>query len=246
MKAQTAKIDRALGYPYERPETSYLFSGGIAKNLPGDIDLTDRQPVLACGSNGAPEQLLRKYGARSDIAIPVTAATMSDIACTYSAHFSSYGSIAAALCTVPGIESRVHITWLTEAELQRMHETEAIGMNYHFAHLEGVTIQCEATGPIKNLHAYISLRGSLLLDGKPVLLKGIPAKKTHLLKLDQRAMQEEIRRRLAPDTALEDFILENISNRLTRLKRTAMISQKTEPFIHSGITVLFPNAPYLD
>lgn len=243
---QTAKIKRALGYPYERPASSYLFSGGVAKELPDEIDLTARQPVLACGSNGAPEQLLRKYGTGNDIAIPVTAAKMHDIACTYSAHFSSYGSVAAALCAAPGIESHVHITWLTEAELLRMHKTEAIGMNYHFAHLKGVTIQCEETGPIDNLHAYISLRGSLLLNGNPVLLNGILAENTQLVKLDQIAMQEELRRQLAPETPLQDFILENINNVQTRLKRTAMISQKTEPFIHSGITVLFPCAPPLD
>ena len=243
---QTEKIKRALGYPYERPASSYLFSGGIAKDLPDEIDFTARQPVLACGSNGAPEQLLRKYGPGDDVAIPVTAAKMHDIACTYSAHISSYGSIAAALCAAPGIESHVHITWLTDAELRHMHKTEAIGMNYHFTHLEGVTIHCEATGSIDNLHAYVSVRGSLLLNGNPVLLKGIPTKNTQLLKLDQTAMQEEIRRQLAPEAPLQDFILENINNTQTRRKRTAMISQKTEPFIHSGITVLFPCAPPLE
>lgn len=59
-------------------------------------------------------------------------------------------------------------------------------------------------------------------------------------------MQEEVRRQLAPETPLQDFILENINNKQTRLKRTAMISQKTEPFIHSGITVFFPCTPPLE
>ncbi|MEH6544845.1 MAG: hypothetical protein V7701_00345 [Sneathiella sp.] len=243
---QTAKIKRALGYPYDRPATSYLFSGGVAKDLPDDINLADRHPVLACGSNGAPEQLRRKYGAGSDINIPVTAAKIRDIACTYSAHFSSYGSLAAALCTVPGIVSHVHITWLTEAELLRMHETEAIGMNYHFAHLEGTDLECQVTGSIDRLHAYISLRGSLLLNGSPVLLEGIPTENTQLLKLNQNTMQEEIQQRLAPEMSLHDFILQNIDDASTRMERTALISQNTEPFIHSGITVLFPCAPQLD
>lgn len=237
---QSAKIERALGYPYERPVSSYLFSGGIAKDLPGGIDLSNRRPVLACGSNGAPEQLSRKYGSKDAIAIPVTAAKMRDIGCTYSAHFSAYGSIAAALCVVPGIESHVHITWLTDTELDRMHETEAVGMNYHFVHIDGTNIECDITGPISSLYAYVSLRGSLLLDGDPVILKGIPTDNTILKKLDQEAMQEEMRRRLAPDTHLNDFILENIHDAPTRLNRTAIISQNTQAFIHSGITVMFP------
>jgi hypothetical protein len=237
---QSSEIERALGYPYRRPVSSYLFSGGIAKDLPDGIDLSNRRPVLACGSNGAPEQLLRKYGSNDDIAIPVTAAKMYDIGCTYSAHFSAYGAIAAALCVVPGIESQVHITWLTDAELDRMHETEAIGLNYHFTSIEGINVVCDQTGPLHSLNAYVSLRGSLLLDGDPIILKGIPANNTVLRKLDQKAMQEEVRHRLAPETLLADFIMENINDATTRQSRTGIISQFTRPFIHSGMTVMFP------
>ncbi|TNE40662.1 MAG: hypothetical protein EP348_01815, partial [Alphaproteobacteria bacterium] len=173
MPIDPAKIARALGYPYERPVGSYLFSGGVDEPLPPNIDFKDRIPVLASGSNGAPAQLKRKFGEGSETAIPVTAAKLHDICCSYSAHYAGYGAIAATLCHAPGAVSDVHITWLNEAELKRMHETEAIGVNYDYARLDNLRLLCERRGEIATAFAYISRRGCLLIDGKPVLLKAL-------------------------------------------------------------------------
>jgi len=242
---QKDKISRALGYPYARPEGSYLFTGGTAHPLPKDTSFESRTPVLACGSNGAPEQLRRKYGDGGDVSIPVTAARLDDIACTYSAHFAAYGSISAALSEAPGARSHVHITWLLNHELKRMHETEAIGLNYRFVELDNLSLHCAVTGTCPGLFAYISLRGSLLVDGEPVILAGIHTETPTYKTLSQEDMQRTARDKLAPEMDLHDFILQNISDKKIRQHRTAMLAQKTEHFVHPYMKIHLPEEKYV-
>lgn len=235
-------IARALGYPYARPAGSYLFSGGTAQDLPPDTDFNGRIPVLACGSNGAPAQLLRKYGTSTNHCIPVTAARLHDICCSYSAHFSGYGSVAAALHTAPGAMSDVHITWLNETELARMHETEAIGQNYRYVRMEGVDLTCAVHGATPTIHAYVSLRGSLLIDGSPVTLGGIECQNACFPIMDQHAIQSRLRDSFAPGMDLHDFIRQNITDAQIRADRTASLARQAQVFDHPGITTLLDQA----
>src|SRR3954463_8214794 len=57
--ATATLIALATGYPYEFPACSYLFADPARHPLPEDplAELTGRIPVIACGSNRAPEQL---------------------------------------------------------------------------------------------------------------------------------------------------------------------------------------------
>lgn len=235
-------IARALGYPYPRPAGSFLFSGGAAQALPPETDFDGRIPVLACGSNGSPVQLLRKFGTSPDYRIPVTAAKLYDICCSYSAHFSGYGSVAAALHPAPGAVTHVHITWLNERELMRMHETEAIGQNYRFVRMEGVGLHCAEHGAIDTVHAYLSLRGSLLLDGRPVALGGIDCSGAPFPVLDQQAIQSRLRDTFAPGMDLHDFIRQNITDAKLRAERTNRLARHAQVFDHPGITTLLDQA----
>lgn len=235
-------IARALGYPYARPAGSFLFSGGVAQDLPPDTNFDGRIPVLACGSNGAPTQLRRKYGTSEELRIPVTAARLHDICCSYSAHFSGYGSVAAALHTAPGALSNVHITWLTEAELSRMHETEAIGLNYRFVRMEGIDLTCAKHGAIETIHAYVSLRGSLLMDGLPVTLGGIDCRNACYPVMDQITIQSRLRDTFAPGMNLHDFIRQNITDANIRAERTARLAHHAQIFDHPGMTTLLDQA----
>ncbi len=235
-------IARALGYPYARPAGSFLFSGGRAEDLPPDTNFDGRIAVLACGSNGAPTQLRRKYGTSEEHRIPVTAARIQGICCSYSAHFSGYGSVAAALHTAPGSITHVHITWLNERELTRMHETEAIGQNYRFVRMEGVDLTCAKHGAIETIHAYVSLRGSLLMDGLPVTLGGINCQNACYPVMDQITIQSRLRDSLAPGMDLHDFIRQNITDAKIRAERTARLARQAQVFDHPGITTLLDQA----
>src|SRR3546814_20218599 len=71
-----ALLRLAKGYPYAAPAGSYLYRDGASKPLEGSLDpdlMAGRVPVIAPGSNRAPEQLHRKFGhlAGAASAIPV-------------------------------------------------------------------------------------------------------------------------------------------------------------------------------
>ncbi|MCW9045698.1 MAG: hypothetical protein OQK35_05145, partial [Alphaproteobacteria bacterium] len=123
----------ALSYPYNLPKHSYLLTEEGAKPLEGSFNTDQKVPVLACGSNQSPDQLLRKFsGMLADDPIPVTRGYLNGFDVAYSAHISSYGSIPASPVATQGVRSSLAINWLTPLQLERMHDTEALGQNYAF------------------------------------------------------------------------------------------------------------------
>ena len=93
-------LKRAAGYPYDITPTSYTFIDGEA--APFDPALTKgRYPVIGYGSNQSPQRLRQKYGA-AHAPIAVQRGRLADHDVVYSAHFSSYGSLPAALRHVEG------------------------------------------------------------------------------------------------------------------------------------------------
>src|SRR5918992_1771889 len=115
----------AKAYPFPAPSVSYLFRDGQAHTI-DEARFEGRVPVIAHGSNRSPEQLRRKFDRFSGAAgeIPVTLSWLDEYDIVYSAHITTYGSIASTLQHVPGCRARVAITWLNDAQLTRMHETE--------------------------------------------------------------------------------------------------------------------------
>ena len=132
-------FDRALNYPYSAIEGDFLFTDGATIKLEDDSFLNSRQAVLAVGSNRSPEQLVRKFGRNETI--PVTKATLRDYDVFYSAHIASYGSIPAVLGRSDGTSVDLSVTWLLPHQLERMHETEALGKSYDY----GESSSCNLT-----------------------------------------------------------------------------------------------------
>jgi len=100
---------RALGYPYTVPSYSYLFDAGFAAPI-AEADFAGRVPVLAYGSNAAPDQLIRKFEDVPGTRIPVTRVSVSGIDAVYAAWFAAYGSVPATIHDAPGTEVFVHAT----------------------------------------------------------------------------------------------------------------------------------------
>src|SRR3546814_20357342 len=93
-----ALLRLAKGYPYAAPAGSYLYRDGASKPLEGSLDpdlMAGRVPVIAHGTNRAPEQLHRKFGhlAGAASAIPVTRTWLGDHDVVHSAHVTPYGSL---------------------------------------------------------------------------------------------------------------------------------------------------------
>jgi len=239
---QNQLIERALGYPYRRPEGSFTFYSDAPLEFGIPSQLEDRIPVLACGSNAAPDQLIRKFPKETGQTVPVTSAKLQDFNCVYSAHIAGYGAIPATLFWQPGTETNCHITWLSENQLQRMHETEALGVNYRFSKLASIYMECEKMGPITDIYAYISNFGSLQMDGQPVPIKDLTHDTPFYQPMSQREIQEKVSRSVFQLETSNDFITQNLENPVLRSSRTATLAQSAAAFSYPEEDILF-NTP---
>ena len=159
-------LQRAAGYPYDITQTSFTFIEGEA--APFDPALTrGRYPVIGYGSNQSPQRLRQKYGT-THAPIPVQRGRLADHDVVYSAHFSSYGSLPAALRYVEGTTVSVAVNWLDDTQLAAMHPTESD--NYHYARLTDISLQLEEGEALAEAYAYLSFRGHTAHDGEPIAL----------------------------------------------------------------------------
>ncbi len=227
--AMTTLIALATGYPYEFPACSYLFADHARHPLPDDLlaELTGRIPVIACGSNRAPEQLARKFQDWPlPLRIPVLCAKLAGFDVVYSAHFTRYGAIPATLHPCPGATADVAVQWLTPAELERMDATEGIGINYDRHHLTGIDLEIEGFGTIHTAETYLSRRGPLIHQDTPVALTAIPCAGRAWPALDQRGVLDLTRRRLAPNATLDGFIHAIVTDAEYRARQTELLANR--------------------
>jgi hypothetical protein len=199
----------AKAYPFTAFPDSYLLRGGQAVQMPASSPgrYDGRTPVVAHGSNRAPEQLRRKYGEAAEI--PVSRAWLHDYDVVYSAHVSRYGSVAANLHHAPGMQVEVFVTWLDTPQLARMHETELGGEVYTYGRMAGIALELEhgPAGQLTEAYAYLSRRGCLAADGQPLALAEVGARmRTHAART-QAEILALVCGRHGGDVALDDLIL---------------------------------------
>ena len=226
MTPDALTIATAKRYPYERPKGSYLVRGGDAHALEDAPQVfKGRTAVLAAGSNAAPLQLAHKFAGWEDLSIPVCKAILADYAILYSAHFTRYGSIPATLHPWDGAKSAVHVTWLTDAELARMHETEARGVNYDFIPLPAGALTVEAGPEPAPLYAYVSRPGPVHLDGELFALAEIDGHSPGIRRVTQSKVQALAKTHLGHDGCLDSFILETVACDETRGARNRLLKR---------------------
>ncbi len=157
------RIAHALRYPFDPPHRAYRFrSGGL--HPPEPFDPTGLHAVVASGSNGSPDRLHQKFGDAAEV--PVTYGIIHDLVPVFAARVTGYGSVPATLAVVAGARAGVHVTWLTDAQLEIMHQTESVGTGYAYCALEGFGFTPRGAHPQGPLHAYISLHGALAPAGR--------------------------------------------------------------------------------
>ena len=179
----------------------------------------DRVPVVAFGSNRSAEQLARKYqGWPKGTEIPVTLARLAGHDVVYSAHFARYGAVPAMLFPSARVTVEVSVIWLTEPQLHRMHQTEGAS-NYRFIMRDGIDLRGEDDVRIDRAGLYVGLHGALANGRHPMPLAEVSAKGREAAPVSQIAAQTAARDRLAPEAALDEFILQNIACPVTRTER---------------------------
>jgi len=199
---QSEELRRALDYPYSIPEASYALAGGGAVPLEAvEVDLAARTPLLAYGSNAAPEVLARKLAAAAD-PVPVIAAGLSDFDVVYSAHISAYGAVPATVQRSPGTEVSVFVAHLTVEQLRLVSETEP---NYELRSIPGTGLRCGEAGVPSELAVYVSRHGCLAVGGE-VALASIEATGRRFETMSEPQVLELVRRELAPELTLEEFV----------------------------------------
>lgn len=225
---------RAAGYPYDITDHSFTFVAGT--EAPFDPRLTEgRKPVIGYGSNQSPLRLRQKYGT-DHAPIPVQRGWLADHDVVFSAHFSNYGSLPAALRHVPGTRVAVAVNWLSDIELAVMHPTEID--NYHFAELIGLDLVLDDGARLEHAFAYLSFRGHVGESEQPYALKEIAAQDRKLPALSQLDALSLMRDRLSPEDDLADFVRAHIDDADLRAARIANLADSAVPVAHTAHNVL--------
>ncbi|HEX5928406.1 MAG TPA: hypothetical protein VFY48_03345 [Solirubrobacterales bacterium] len=178
------RLRRAEAYPYAIPGRSFVQVGERTVYLDELPVLSGRRPLLAYGSNAAPEALVRKLAAEPATPLPLVRAELADFDAVYSNHLSPYGAVPATLHPSPGTALTVFVAFPTEAQRLLLSASEP---NYEERRLTGISCRPELGEPLPELDAFISRHGPLLLDGAPVALSAIAARGRRFAELDQTA-----------------------------------------------------------
>lgn len=225
------RLVRAKSYPYDVPKGSYVLYKGeplALKRMNPPDDTGERIPVLAYGSNASPQQLLRKYpDLGDDIAIPVLKTALPGFDVVYSGRFSSYGAIPAMLMASPGTTLTTYVTWLTEEQLEIMHDSELgpdrDGSAYTFGKLTGVLAMIDAIGLRDEVFMYQSVAPALAHDGAPCAYAEIHARERSFAALRHDRVLSAAHERIAPEMAFDDFVLQCATDPEARQKFTAAL-----------------------
>lgn len=181
-----ALLERALGYPWERPAHSYVLRGGDVQLL-AQLDAgereslmqelaRDRYPILAFGSNAAPATLeikLAHFPHEADRTVLVVTGALHDLDVGAAASPSAYGAMPAALFSSPGTAVRAAVLWVTPTQATQLTWSE---LGYRLGRLDEAHFAVdEAHVEVEELFGYVNRFGALCIDGAPVAMAAIPA-----------------------------------------------------------------------
>lgn len=175
--------------------------------------------MLAYGSNAAPRVLSRKL-ALSDQPVLVVPARLREFDVVYSSHLSPYGALPATLQRSPGTEVRVHVIYMTDAQIGVISATEP---NYEPQLLEDIECRLEDGEGLSQVSAYISRHGCLLIDDSEVALAAVAASGRRLNAISEPEAIEWVRSSLCPDDSLESFVLANVTDPALSQARSAQL-----------------------
>jgi hypothetical protein len=197
------RLRRATAYPYEVPTLSFVQLGPETTELTDLPDLSGRCPLLAYGSNAAPEALTRKLAVDPDTPLPLIRAELDEFDVVYSSHLSPYGAVPATLLESPGTTVTVFVAYPTEQQRRLLSATEP---NYEPQSLAGISCRFDDGTELDRLDAFRSRHGPLRLDGMPVALSAIPASGRALPDLSEPDVLERVRSKHFPGLSLEQMI----------------------------------------
>ena len=226
------RLARAKGYPYDVPKASYLLYEGKVVTERGYAvnDMDKRTPVLAYGSNAAPEQLKRKFAKTLDKElIPVFKVILPGFDVVFSARISRYGAIPAMLAPSKGAVLETFVTYLTKRQLRVMHKTEVSATAYQFGELRGLNAMIDRVGVAERLYVYRSQAGGLARDGGLVAYEEVTAQNRSLLAVAHPEMLAMVHKDLDGEGDLDDFIIKVTGDKEARRAHSATLGESAIP-----------------
>jgi hypothetical protein len=185
---EASALELAVGYPWTRPDGSYLLNGAEAESLEdlaaGErervIDrfasgVTGRLPVLAIGSNGAPEQLERKFAhfREEDRTVLALTGRLHDFDVGVAPQPTMYGSMPATLFPSPGTEVCATVLWVTPTQFTQLTWSE---LSYRLGKLRTRFEVDEGDTHFDEVLVFVSRFGTFCVEGRPVALAAVPAR----------------------------------------------------------------------
>jgi hypothetical protein len=199
------------------PDGDVVALGGYCESLGIDRARVPAEPVrlLSYGANASCDELARKL-AGHDPVVPVALTEIGDLDVVFSAHASPRGGLGAAVQRSPGTWIEVSITYLHP---DLIHLIDATEENYD-----------RIAMPTRGVEFYVSKHGCLVLGGSEVAPAAVRARGRRFPELATIDAVEAVRREIAPDVPLDQFVYENAIDPDLRAARTAVLRERGRPF----------------
>lgn len=255
---EPAMLERALGYPWERPVGSYEWRDGRVRPL-AELEEGERRdliaaytsggrlrlPLLAIGSNAAPEVLERKFGhfpAGEERAVLALSGHLHGFDIGAAAQPTIYGSMPATPFESPGTAVAATVLWVTTDQFTQLTWSE---VTYHLGRLH-TRFEIEETDlSFDDVLVFVSRFGSFCLEEEPVALAAIPARERTAPALTQRQLLDRAAAlALGPDAdaeALLRAICEDLPGLLPKIAAT--VRREALPFASARWSLFRAAAP---
>ncbi len=200
----------ATGYPWPRPDGSFILSEGEGRLL-ADLGQSDRAslveeftgqgsgrtPMLAIGSNASPEGLWRKFAhfpEPEDRTLLAVTGNLHDFDVGASAELALYGALPATIFPSPGTRVRATAVWLTDTQLTQLAWAE---IPYWIGRLEArfdpePAVAELGFGGFERSLVFVNRFGSFAPAGEPLALAAIPAENRHSPARNQVELLEQL------------------------------------------------------
>jgi hypothetical protein len=252
---EAAVLEQAISYPWLRPKGSFRLANGEVELLAG-LPADERQrliarfssadsgrlPLLAIGSNAAPEALERKFahfGDEGDRAVLGLSGHLHGFDVGVAPQPTMYGAMPATLFPSPGTAVSATILWVTPAQFTQLAWSE---ITYRLGRLRARFDVEEAADGFDAVLAFVSRFGAFCVDGKPVALAAIPASGRTATALSQEQLLDAAAAlAIGPGATAETLvraIFEDIGQLSPRIVET--LHRESQPFTAAGWTPFSP------
>jgi hypothetical protein len=198
---EAAALEHAVGYPWARPPGSYELRGGevlllSALGESGRKEVIERYrdpaagrvPLLAIGSNAAPEALERKlahFEDPEDRALLALTGRLHGFDVGAAATVALYGSMPATIFPSEGTEVAATVLWLTAPQFTQLTWSE---LSYWLGRLQTRFEVEQAEVAFDDVLVFVSRFGCFSPAGDPVALAAIPARGRTAVALTQEEL----------------------------------------------------------